>query len=487
MDQELQLLLKTVADTQARQTDIMAALAAKNGIHTKAPATVQTAGWLHGSLGIFATPGLEREVISTHVRPYGLGAILPKFPSVFEDPRYGALTGVSDDIGSEPANPCDDAPTGYIKACNLQAQFGRVARDTETIEMDKLMLRQRRSDFTDLRLIGQMLGNTGFAVDGLNQEQMLNLVTLKEMISVGVRMERKLAHHLWAGSPANNNLGGGYKEFPGLALQVNTGQMDADTNTACPSLDSDVKDFNYNDVCGTTLDIVEYMSALEYYIYELADDTGMLPTEWVWVMRPQLWYELTACWPCKYNTNRCTSSFIRDGNTVVSVDGRENITDRDHMRDSLTIDVNGRTYRVMLDNKLPELTSTDTANLTPGQYASTIYFLPLTITGNFPVLYMEHLDYRQAASDVALLRGREDFWTDGGMWSWAIENLNWCFKLKLKSEQRVVLRTPQLAGRIDHVRYTPLQHLRDPQPDSPYWVDGGVSIRYPSTDYSVWL
>ena len=27
-----------------------------------------------------------------------------------------------------------------------------------------------------------------------------------------------------------------------------------------------------------------------------------------------------------------------------------------------------------------------------------------------------------------LLRGREDFWTDGGMWSWAIENLNWCFK-----------------------------------------------------------
>jgi len=210
MDQELQMLLKTVADTQARQTDIMAALAAKNGIHGKAVGTVQSAGWLHGSLGIFATPGLEREVISTHVRPYGLGAVLPKFPSVFEDPRYGALTGVSDDIGNEPANPCDDAPTGYIKACNLQAQFGRVARDTETIEMDKLMLRQRRSDFTDLRLIGQMLGNTGFAVDGLNQEQMLNLVTLKEMISVGVRMERKLAHHLWAGAPANNNLGGGY-------------------------------------------------------------------------------------------------------------------------------------------------------------------------------------------------------------------------------------------------------------------------------------
>ena len=51
-------------------------------------------------------------------------------------------------------------------------------------------------------------------------------------------------------------------------------------------------------------------------------------------------------------------------------------------------------------------------------------FVPLTITGNFPVTYMEYLDYRQAASDVALLRGREDFWTDGGMWAWAIES-NW--------------------------------------------------------------
>lgn len=487
MDQELQTLLKSVADTQARQTDLMELIAKNNGDHKKTVGTVQSAGWLHGSLGIFATPGLEREVISTHVRPYGLGAILPKLPSVFEDPRYGALTGVSDDVGTEPANPCNDAPTGYIKACNLQAQFGRVARDTETIEMDKLMLRQRRSDFTDLRLLGQMLGDTGFAVENLNQQQMLNLVVMKEMISVGVRMERVLAHHLWAGNPANNNLGGGYKEFPGLALQVNTGQVDADTNTACASLDSDVKDFNYNDVCGTTLDIVEYMSMLEYYIYELADDTGLQPVEWVWVMRPQLWYELTACWPCKYNTNRCTSSYIKDGDQVVRLDGRENISDRDRMRDGLTIDVNGRTYRVVLDNKLPELTPTDTANLQPGQYASTIYFLPLTITGNFPVLYLEYLDYRQAASDVALLRGREDFWTDGGMWSWAIENLNWCFKLKLKSEQRVVLRTPQLAGRIDHVRYTPLQHLRDPQPESPYWSDGGVSIRYPSTDYAVWL
>ena len=94
MDQEMQALLKSVADTQARQTDLMEQLA-KNGDAQKTVGTVQSAGWLHGSLGIFSPHGLEREVISTHVRPYGLGSNLPKLPSVFEDPRYGALTGVS--------------------------------------------------------------------------------------------------------------------------------------------------------------------------------------------------------------------------------------------------------------------------------------------------------------------------------------------------------------------------------------------------------
>jgi hypothetical protein len=115
MDQ-METLLKSVADTQARQTDIMELLAKSNGDEQKTVGTVQSAGWLHGSLGIFSTAGLDREVISTHVRTYGLGAALPKLPSVFEDPRYGALTGVSDDVGNEPANPCNDAPTGYVKA-----------------------------------------------------------------------------------------------------------------------------------------------------------------------------------------------------------------------------------------------------------------------------------------------------------------------------------------------------------------------------------
>jgi hypothetical protein len=474
-------VLETVAKNQER---LIALMENQNGDHTKAPANTATYTELHGLGGIFSSPGMEREVISTHVRPYGIASELPKFGTVYEDPTFGALTGISDDQGSEPLLPCNDAPDGFIKACNLTARFGRVARDTQTIEMDKVMLRVNRGDFTDLRLVGQVLGLTELYPQGLNQTQILNLVTMSEMIQAAVRLERKLCEHVWVGDVANNNPGGGYKEFPGLDQQIATGQVDADTNDSCPSLDADVKDFDYNDVCGTTQDIVDVVSAMEFFVRSLAEDTGMMPARWVWVMRPQLWQELTSCWPCKYNTNKCTSI---GGDHRVLTDGRENITDRDNMRQGKYLDVNGVRYPVILDNCIYEQNSTnDSANLNPGEFASSIYFVPLTVTGNFPVTYMEYLDYRQAAADVALMRGREDFWTDRGQYSWAVEQTKWCYKFSLKSEQRIVLRTPQLSGKIDNVRYSPLQHIRDPLPDNSHWIDGGVSIRSEGTRYMVW-
>ena len=474
---QLEQILNSLAESQATQTQLIKEL------HTKAPATVQTAAALHGNLGMFAVPGLEPEIFSTVVTPEGLMSTLPRYPSVLENPFFGALTGISDDIGNEPANPCDDAPTGYQKTCNLTAQFGRVARQTETIEMDKVMLRMHRHDPMDLRLYGRLLGMGDISPAGLNEQQVVDIITMSQMVNAAVRIERLLCGHMWTGSPLNNNLGGGYKEFPGLDNQITTGQVDAQTNTTCPSLDSDVKDFNYNDVCGTALDIVEYMSMLEYYTYELARTTGMLPTNWVWVMRPQLWQELTACWPCKYNTNRCTTI---GGDHQVITDGRVNITERDRMRMDKTIMINGRSYQVVLDSCIYEHNNINNANLAAGQFASSIYFVPLTVL-NMPVTYMEYLDYRQAASNTALLQGREDYWTDRGMYSWAIEQIKWCYTLTLKTEMRVVLRTPQLAGKLQNVRYSPLQHLRDFDPSSPYWVDGGVSLRTPSALHSVWL
>ena len=260
---------------------------------------VMSAQRLHGIGGLFSTPGLDQDVFSTYVRPQSIMSILQKFPSVDEDPRFGALTGFTAPDGAQPTNACADAPTGFTKSCTLTALFGQHRFDTQEIEMDQVMLRANRGDFKDLRLQGELL--TQLAPEGLNQSNVLNVVTAMEMLRTGAYMEMQLHTDCWQGTVAAGS-------FPGLMYQVATGQVDAATNTACPSLDSDVKDFTYDDVCGTVKDIVEYLSSMMYYLESLAADTGLAPVKWVLAMRPQLWFELSACWPCSYLTNRCTTA-----------------------------------------------------------------------------------------------------------------------------------------------------------------------------------
>ncbi len=438
---------------------------------------------LHGRLGIFSGPGLERDVISAHIRPMGIANQLPLLPSTTEDPRFGTLTGYGATSGAEAVNPCDVAPTGYVKGCNLTARFGRVMRDTRTIELDKVIMTRNRGDFTDLVLKGRVLGLSGLNPT-MSEQDMLNIVTKSEMVIAAVNMERTLMNHVWNGNPANNTAGGGYAEFPGLSRQIATGQVDADTNTACPALDSDVKSFGYSLVDGTARDIVEYLSMLEYQLTNNAERMGLTPATWAVVMRPQLWMELSGVWPCMYNTSTC----ITQSGATAAVDATDLTAQRDAMRNNKTIVINGNTYPVITDDGITELTPADNANILPGQYASSIFFLPLTITGGWPVTYREYVDYKQTGTDAALAGGKlMTFWSDGGVYLHVVSQTRFCYVITTKTEQRIILRTPQLAGRIDAVRIQPLQHLRSFNPsDTAYFADGGVSARSAAAVYAVW-
>lgn len=478
--------LQTLEQVLIRQTQLLEQMANRDKGTTdtleKALAGNSTYTPLHGPGGIFASAAIERDVISAHVRPFGLASRLPLIPTVFTHPLFPALTGFTDVTGTEPTKACDDAPSGYMKGCNLTARLGMIRRDSREIDLDDVMLKLHRGDHTDLMLRGQVLGLTNLAptIAGASVGDILNVVSASEMVNVGVQMERKLNKQLWQGVTTVAN------EFPGLDVQIATGQKDAETGTLCPALDSDVKDFAYDRVDGTGRDIVEYMSMLEFYVRYNAMTMGLEPVTWLWVMRPELWQELTAIWPCKYNTNRCNTIVTGQGRVVI--DGRENITERDNMRNGLYIDVNGNRYDVVLDTGIFEHTNVNNANVPLGNYASSIYFVPLTVMG-MPVTYREYLDYRQAATDYSYTQNRLDvWWTDNGVFSWSIQQQKWCYKFHAKTEQRVVLRAPHLAGKIQRVRYSPLQHLRESDPTSPYFMDGGVSLRANVPNYqAVWL
>ena len=453
---------------------------------SKAVGTTHSGVLLHGPDGIFSTFGLEREIITAHIVPQGLASVLPLNPSIDTDPRFGSITGVTESTGEQPDDTCDDAPHAYLKGCNLTARFGRVRYDTNTIEFDAVITRYNRGDFMDLQLLGSLIGNddlrSGLMPSDLSQDDILNVVTLAEMLVAGVQASRELIRQTWQGNVLIDH------EFPGLDYQIATGQLDADiAGKLCPALDSDVKNFGYADVCGTTHDIVEYLASMMWYLEFNAKRMQLGPVKWAIVMTPALWFELSACWPCRYLTNRCQSIA---GVDVAVINDEVNVTLRDQMRDGMFIQINGIKYNVVVDDGIYEHNAANNQNLLPGEYASTIYAVPLTILGGFPVTYRQYLDYRTpvAAANIAPFQQyRRDFWSDNGIFSWAYDGQLWCYKLGMKTEQRVILRTPQLAGRIDYVKYTPTQHLRSPMPDSDYFMDGGVSTRPAArTSYAVW-
>lgn len=462
------------------------ASALEKAMETKAVAGNSTATLLTQPGGIFSVVGQEPEVINAHVSAQGLGAALPIIPSNLDDPRFGFITGFTATSGSEQDAPCDDAPMGYMKAGTLSATFGRIVRQTQTMEISRL-LHEKRGVNTDLRLMGEMFGSVGMDMNNLSTADMLNMVVQSEMVGVGVQFERHISSMVWQGAITNNSAGGGYKEFPGLDSQIATGHVDAESNQAMPAADSDVKDFTYNAVDGVGKDIVEYLSMMEYYLYHNAERMGLLPVQWAIVMRPELWFELSAVWPCRYLTHRCANM---DGSNPVVINDNVNVQMRDAMRNGMYIDINGKRFPVITDDGIFEHTNINNGNVAAGSYASSVYLVPLRIRGNFSSTYWEYIDYRQVGSQIAALgQGVRNvpFWTDGGRYLWVYRDNSYCFDLQALIEPRLVLRTPHLAGKLQNVLYTPLQHLRSPYPDSPYFRDGGLSVRpMDSTTYNVW-
>lgn len=473
------------------------------GLRTKTASDTNTSQILFGQGGLFTTQGLESDIITAYVRPTGLSELLSAkgliFPSILEQPVLGLITGIQDNNAAAVANPCDDAPSGYLKGCNLFFQFGRLQFDTATIEFDKIFTALNSGVNTDLRLRGRLLGlSESDYPRGLDDNMVVNIVVGSEMVKVGMLMARGttnqqgLTRQYWQGDVTTGTAGGGYLPMAGLDSQITTGIMDATTQTTCPAADSDVKNFNYASISSlngnNVPNILWYLSQLEYYLTFNATRMGLDPVEWVVVMNPNMWNEFTQFWPIAYATNRGAEILTAaNSNVRLVVDSAEMTDQRDKMRESRQIAINGKMYQVVVDDGVNEQVNGDNANIPLGAYASSIYMLPLSINGGFPVTYLEYKDYRVGMNQIQALMGKQTFWTDGGTFSWALDPiLKWCFKLSAKTERRIVLRAPQLAGRIDNILYSPLQHLRESFPGSSYEFDGGVSTRATSTLHAVW-
>lgn len=455
----------------------------------KGPTGTPTSYWPHGAGGYFGVLGLEEGVISARMTPMGISKVLPVVPTVDEYPLFGYLTGITES-GQEPSGPCDQCIAGTSQSCMQTAQFGRVCRESKEIDINRAIKRINRGEF-DLRLLNDVLG-TGDPLlpSNLSSDQILQFATMMALLEVGALLQQAVVPMVWQGNPANN-VGTGYMEFPGFDILIATGKVDALTGTTCPSLDPEIKDFDCNDVCGTGRDIVEYLSMMEANLYHRAERMMLNPVDWVVVMRPELWYVLSECWPCSYFTYRCGVRDTAKIDTVPTLDAARMTEIRDAMRQGMFIMINGRQYQVVTDDGIYEqVAGIGDCTLIPGQYASDIYMLPLTARGgSIQGTYLQHIDYRATQREVATIPspGPSAFWvTDGGRFHWTMDKISWCYVIKGKIEPRVILRLPQLSGRITDVRYEPLQHFRSADQDSDYFVKGGVQERSAPEYYTEW-
>jgi len=450
--------------------------------------------YVHGPGGLFGVRGLSQAVISTHTQITGsLGEVIPVQTSIDTQPLFPYITGFQRSDTQEKNAVCDNPEdANSFKTCIQTTVFGRKEFKTRQVEINRIGQRLNRGEFLDLNLendpLVEQMGGLMQGFFGLtNQSSILaGREMVMRLVEVGVAYQRWFCPQVYTGNPANSMAGGGYKEFPGLDLLISRTKVDALTGQACQSLYSDVKDFSYRQVSSTAdPDIYRTLSTMMYILETKAIQQNLSPVDLRLVMRPQLFFELTRFWPQQYNTDGATLT-----NAGLDVLILENVRMRDEMRSGQFLNINSKRYPVILDPCIMEENQADNGAIPIGGFASDIYVVPFTARGgSIRTLYWEYYDYR---NDVipAVRDARADawYWTDSGAFLWHIKPPdNWCLEVISKVEPRLILRTPQLAGRLQNVTYVPLQHTDDVLPSQDYWVNGGVTTGRPApSPFSEW-
>lgn len=442
-----------------------------------------TAVYGHGPGGAFSSLGLSKPVFSALILPYmGLQGMLPAYPSPDSNPLRGIMTGVTTPTGSNPDAQCDDCKVaGKMKLCTQSVPFGRYCLDTPVFQVDRIGERRNRGEFTDLQLMNQAFGiKTPGVVPTTPQGSPLQNEMDKAMFEFAVSWGFLYCGQIWAGSPANNSQNGGYREFIGLDLQINTGHVDAETGVACPAADSIIRSAANREVNSNGDWYVRQITNICRNLQFIATRTGLQPARWALTMTWGLFYELTEIWPCSYMSYRCTTNDLNQATvqeTVPSLDAAAMSKLRDDMRGDFNtmtgqfLLIDGQKWQVVIDDCIAE-------TMEAGEtFHTSIYWIPISVTGGTPVTYWEYFDFQGVNSATEIAQFAPDgsyFASDGGRFLWHRKPpYNWCVSMSALSKPRIVLETPYIAARMTNVHFTPIAHERDWDYGASYYVNGG--------------
>lgn len=438
----------------------------------------------NGVAGLFSYPGLEPNIVNAMVMPrMGLIDAIPSRTSVYDNPLYGIMTGVTASVGSEPSGVCDDPPVaGLMKLCTHAFVWGRFSRETPVMDITRAGRFINRSDFNDLTLVGDPLQN-GFLdpqqPGNASPDLAVRSELAKKLFEFSVAWGRDFAPILYTGNPTNNTANGGYREPYGLDILINDGYRDAETGVACPAADSIVRDFGSVDIASDSLDFVLQVTNVIRNLRYNASRMGLAPASWALVMSWALFYQVTEVWPCAYSTYRCT--VLGENNRGVI-----DIMAQNQMRDDMRGDIDLQTGQYLLvdGQRIPVIIDDGVAEtVLPGaSFTSSIYFVPMRYAGNRPATFLEYINYDGPLGAMEMAQAVAPqgsyYTTNTGRFLWhAKPPTIVCTQLYALTEWRVILETPQIAAVLQNVKYTPVAHQRSPFPTSSYYVNGGGTDR----------
>jgi hypothetical protein len=447
-----------------------------------ATGTPQASGYSHGPGGSLSYPGVDMSVFSTIVGTRGILPLLVARPAIDMNPLFQVLTGVDGASGSEKTEVCGNAPqAGLIRSCILTSQFARYERATRELEINRMGFVNDRADPMDLRWMNDpTFANGPFGVgpgDPANPGDVLRNEMSRKFRELAIEFSRLLGLQVWRGSPVNNAGSGAYREFTGISVQVNTGHTDAITGVSCPTADSDLKEFNYTRIDGSAANgtaLVKNISYMYMTRQRAAETMGLDPVQFVLFMRPEVWWEVSQVWPCSYLTYQCQVT----GNQQVQINGSDQVKFRDEMRNGKYLLINGDRVPVVVDDGIAFLDGNSSGGHFPaGCISSDIYLLPMSVLGGNIVTYLEYADYNNDSIRSALQALEPGAFRVEGPFITFSRRTNECFVFQSKIEPRLIMRTPWLAARLQHVVVCPLQFAPQPFPSDPYANSGGVISR----------
>jgi hypothetical protein len=463
------------------------------------PPLAPVAPYLHGTGGLFNRRDRENPVFSALMGPNaGVADAIPVFNGArnldnqfggtdwaFDSLITGQTAGNLDTFANQPTTPCADGPVaGLLKFCSMANTLGNYKMSTREVDIFRA---GRVSDMTDAftvqvaNAMPQSVFGTPSSTPSLQNAVSNELASrIWEMV---LGFQRMFYPRVFTGSPANNV--GTAADIVGLDIHINRGnKVDSSSQQVCTAANSDVKNFGNALITSTTANIMAYLEMADAFVTYKARRQGLGDPTYMIAMRPELWQEITKIIPVRA-LQEVIASINAITNGRANVDGRAMQDERDVLRSSMMLPLNGRMVRVVVDDTIAETNLGNIAGVPT--YTSTIYGIPMTVLGGYPVTFWEFFNHdNEQARSIQMAANGLTWTTDGGLFRWTSEFAKGCLKLNATMTPRLRMRTPQIAWRIDSVGYQPLQHFASWDPNSSYFVDGGNTTGNANKYYASW-